>query len=99
MPKGRVFKRAITFSVDTEDDRDLIRWIEGQGNRSDAIRSAIRAFVTNNVTLGDVYQEIADIKRLVRSAALVAAQEDGDGPEPDDPEVARVEGILDGLGL
>jgi hypothetical protein len=55
------------------------------------------------LTLGDLYQEIAEVKRLLQSGVIVqggqtAVDEDGD-PAQDDPLVAEAEAQLANLGL
>lgn len=92
------------FSLDTEKDADIIAWLDSQENASEAVRKAIRAFllVSNGPTLGDVLQELGEIKRTLRAGVSVAT---GDGDQDDerrgpvDPAVLEVENILDGLGL
>lgn len=92
-------KRSITFSVDVDDDKDIIKWVDSHDNKSGAIRKAIRTFLGHDLSLSDVYQEIAEVKRLIKSGAVVAVQERNDDQGIDDPEVVQVKGILDGLGL
>lgn len=94
---GRVI---ISFSLDTEEDRDILRWLERQDgrHRSAAIREALRARLTGGVTLGDVYQAVKDLERKLdrKLKGVVAVQEapaDDDWEEP--PDVAA---ILDALG-
>ena len=57
-------KQTITFVLDTNRDRDVLRWLEGQANKSSAIREAIRAQMDRaDVTLRDVLAAIQDLKR------------------------------------
>lgn len=39
----------VCFSVHTEDDADIVRWISQQENKSEAIRSAIRTRIIDAV--------------------------------------------------
>jgi len=59
-------KQVITFSIDPEQDRDLVRWLAGLPKRqkSTAIREVLRAgLAQGGLTLGDVYQAIKDLDR------------------------------------
>ena len=92
--------------MDTERDAEVIAWLDDQENVSEAVRKAIRAFmlVHRGPTVGDVLQELGEIKRMLRAGVVLGnggndgdpAQED---QEPIDPAVAEVERLLDGLGL
>ena len=89
-------KQTVTFVVDTERDRDILRWLSSQGNKSAAIREAIRARLgQEGITLTDVYEAIQDLKRGNWTSAS-DAQPDNlvDSDEP--PDVAAA---LDSLGL
>ena len=95
-------KTSVGFSVDTERDRDILAWLELQENKSNAIRAAIRAtMLDQSVTLGDVLQELGEVKRMLRAGAVggVDQVEIDDQVESDDPDVLAVRGILDTLGL
>jgi hypothetical protein len=51
----------VTYSlkIDAETDADLVRWLDGQPNKSAAIREALRAHVRGGgITLGDVLQAV-----------------------------------------
>jgi hypothetical protein len=87
-------RQAITFVLDTVRDRDILHWLEGQENKSAAIREAIRAHLgRSGITLADLYEAIQALKRgdcLPSTQARVGAASD----EP--PDVAAA---LDCLGL
>jgi hypothetical protein len=87
-------RQTITFVLDTARDRDILHWLEGQENKSAAIREAIRAHLgRSGITLADVYEAIQELKRggwVPVSQASAAAASD----EP--PDVAAA---LDSLGL
>lgn len=92
------------FSLDTEKDADIIAWLDGQENVSEAVRKAIRAamLVYSGPTLGDVLQALGEIKRMLRAGVSLANGDDDQEQEehdPTDPLVQEVESILDGLGL
>ena len=91
------------FSVDTEKDADIIAWLDAQENQSEAIRKAIRAFLlASGPTIGDVLQELGEVKRMLRAGVVLANGDNdqgGERQEPVDPLVQEVESILDGLGL
>ena len=90
-------RQAITFVVDTDRDRDIVRWLEDQDNKSAAIREAIRTQLSNrlDITLVDVYQAIQDLKQggwVRETASMPHGQEEICEP----PDIAAA---LDGLGL
>ena len=95
---------SVTFSfcVDTQHDRNLVRYLEGipKRKRSERIRAALYQYMGEAVTLGDVYQELAEIKRAIRSGAVVQSSGDvGEDQEADDPRVARAKDAIADLGL
>ena len=85
-------------SFDLEADKDLLRWIARQENRSAAIRSAIREHISRSgVTLGDVYRAVKDLERKIETGAVaIVAGEGGEGPEVWD-EPADAAAALDAL--
>jgi hypothetical protein len=89
-------RQTITFVLDTVRDRDIIHWLEGQGNKSAAIREAIRAHLgRSGISLVDVYEAIQDLKRgawVPGPGAQAPAAAASDEP----PDVAAA---LDSLGL
>jgi hypothetical protein len=91
-----VARQTITFVLDTERDRDILRWLEGQENKSAAIREAIRTRLGNEgITLADVYEAILDLQRRSWVPASDAqASSAASSEEP--PDVAEA---LDSLGL
>lgn len=84
-------KVVIPVSMDTEADRDLLRWLERQENRSAAIRDALREYIgRGSVTLGDVYQAVKELERKLQTGAMIvggASQRSGDEWE-EPPEAA-----------
>ena len=89
-------KQTITFVVDGDRDRDILHWLDGQANKSAAIREAIRTHLEREaVTLTEVYEAIQDLKqRGWAPPADAAAGRRRDGDEPEDVAEA-----LDSLGL
>ena len=84
-------KVTIAFTLNTEADRDILRWLERQENRSAAIREAIRRHISGGVTLGDVYQAVKDLERKLRTGVVVtgnAPDEGDDWEEPPDAAAA-----------
>jgi hypothetical protein len=89
-------KHAITFVVDTERDRDILRWLGNQDNKSAAIREAIRLQLgRGGITLTDVYEAIQDLKR--RNWA--PASDSQPLNTADDCEPLDVASALNNLGL
>lgn len=86
------------FSMDSEKDRDIIRWLDAKTNRSAAIRAAIRDHMTKTegVTLADVLAEV----RALPSKLSVVAVDSGPVLEGEEPETAaaNLDGLLDRLG-
>jgi len=68
-------KAFVSLSLDTEADKDILRWLDRQENRSAAIREAIRGHLgRNGVTLGDVYRAVKELERKIETGAVVVAQ-------------------------
>jgi len=90
-------KMTVTFSLDTERDKRLYRWLEGlgRGEKSRAIRETLAAHLgQNGITLTDIYEAIQDLKRC---GVAVASQDAG--RQDDDPALAEALGNLSKLGL
>jgi hypothetical protein len=94
-------KITISWAVDEEDDRDILRWLARQENRSAAIREAIRDHLgRGGVSLGDVYQAVKAVERRLEEGVVVGDKGTGrqgdretDWEEPAEPAAA-----LDQLG-
>ena len=77
-------KITVTFSLDSERDKRILRWLEGLPKRkkSEAIREALTAHLEQNgITLQDIYEAIMDLKR----SGLAVASQDDSGPQSDIP--------------
>ena len=64
----------VCFTVDNDDDHDLVRWLDGlpKRKRSEAIRETLRAGLDRGgVTLGDVYQVVKGLERRLQNGAVV----------------------------
>jgi hypothetical protein len=87
-------KTFTNISLDTEADKDILRWLERQENKSAAIRAAIREHIgRNGLTLGDVYRAIKGLERKLEAGAVVIAGGAQEGEEevwdePDDAAAA-----------
>jgi hypothetical protein len=89
-------RQTITFVLDTGRDRDVLRWLQGQENKSAAIREAIRAHLAGEaVTLADVYEAVLDLQRCCWPR-LPDAQSTGAPTSEEPPDVAAA---LDSLGI
>lgn len=90
---------SISFSLDTDKDRDLLCWLNGlpKRERSKAIREALRVHQgRGGVTLGDIYEAIMDLRR---HGLVVAAQNAPVSPDDAPEEPPDVAAALDKLGL
>jgi hypothetical protein len=87
-------KTFTNISLDTEADKDILRWLERQENKSAAIRAAIREHIDRSgLTMGDVYRAVKDLERKLETGAVVLAggvgETEGDSwDEPDDAAAA-----------
>lgn len=83
-------KVTISFTLDTEEDKDILRWLKRQDRRrrSLAIREALRERVMGGITLGDVYQAVKDLERKMRSGSVTIAPVDDDTDWDEPPEAA-----------
>jgi hypothetical protein len=89
-------KQTVTFVVDAERDRDILRWLGSQDNKSAAIREAIRAHIgRTSITLADVFEAIQDLRR--RSWTLTPDGRPHSAASSDEPP--DVAAALDSLGL
>ena len=89
-------KVTVTFSLDSERDKRILRWLEGLPKRkkSEAIREVLTAHLgQNGITLQDIYEAIMDLKR----SGLAVAPHGDSRPQSDVP--ADVLENLSKLGL
>ena len=60
-----------SLKIDTETDADLVRWLDAQPNKSEAIREALRVHIRRSgVTLGDILQAVHDLDQRIRAGAV-----------------------------
>jgi len=88
------------FSLDPEADRDIIRWLDKQANRSAAIRVALRAYMAKEqgVTLADVLAEIRALPSRLHVVAALPAEGQAEGPATEPAGAsANLDGLLDRL--
>jgi hypothetical protein len=79
-------RQIITVALNSDSDADLLRWLDRQPNKSEAIREAIRAHIQGNgVTLGDVLQAVRDLERKVKAGAGVVSELPAEGAGYDEP--------------
>jgi hypothetical protein len=72
-----VAKRVVNFVLNSEADRDIVRWLDRQDNKSAAIREAIREHIGGTgVTLGDIYEAIKDLERRLQVGQVVTHSSD-----------------------
>ena len=90
----------VCFTVDSDRDRDLVRWLDRlpKGKRSEAIRQALRdGLAPTGVTLGDVYQVVKALERKLDAGVIVTGDSSPDSDSENAP--ADVMAALDSLGL
>lgn len=89
----------VNISLDPDHDKDIMRWLSSQPNRSAAVREAIRAYMAKEqgVTLADV---LAEVQALPSRLSVVAVSDPGPVVTDEEPEVAatNLNGLLDRLG-
>jgi hypothetical protein len=77
--------KRITFVVDTENDQDIIRWLDAQSNYSAAIRAAIRQHA-RRLTVDDVRRVVRGVVREELSTVKLTALSDEAGDESGEDE-------------
>jgi hypothetical protein len=89
-------KSFVTIALDSEADKDLIRWLGQQDNRSAAVRAAIRAQIQGNgVTLGDVYQAVRDLERKLKGGPVVIEGDQGEAYDEPPDVAAALDALAD----
>jgi hypothetical protein len=89
-------RQTITFVLDSERDRDILRWLANQENKSAAIREAVRVRLQHDgISLADIYEAILDLQR--RSWISSSAVQVSDASSKEEPPDAAA--ALDSLGL
>lgn len=90
----------VNISLDPENDRDILDWLDGQQNRSAAVREAIRAHMaeTEGVTLAAVLAEVRALPSRLSVVAVNAQPEPAEEGEEPEAAAANINGLLDRLG-
>jgi hypothetical protein len=98
---GRIMtKVTISFTLDSERDRRILRHLEAlpRGEKSAAIREALDALLGGGgVTVGDVYRAVKDIERKLAEGVVLTQTGTGSPKIPEEP--VDVAANLDALGL
>ena len=99
-------KVTMAFSLDSEADKDILSFFASLPKRekSRTFRAMARAHIgSTGLTLGDLYQELVEVKRLLKSGVIVQDGQVANGRDDestqDDPLVAEAEAQLANLGL
>jgi hypothetical protein len=89
-------KMIISFSLNPDKDRRIVQWLNGQQNKSAAIREALEAHLGGGgITLSDIYWAVRELERKIGSgASAISVLDSLSTSEP--PDVAA---NLDALGL
>jgi len=77
-----------SVSLDAVQDADIVRWIEAQSNASEAVRQAIRAYISQP-TMVDLENRLNELLALIRNLRVVEAQAEEPQTEGDEPTQAR----------
>lgn len=88
----------VCFTVDSDDDRDLVRWLDAipRRKRSALIRETLRAGLDRGgVTLGDVYQAVKGLERKLQNGVIGVSS--GDDARSECGEPAEAAAALDAL--
>ncbi len=94
-------KITVSFTFDDQEYPEVASWLESLPNngKSKAIRQVLDVHVKRqtNVTLGDVYQEVRELRRKLETGAVVLASGGTGGDVVNEPPEAAA--VLDSLGL
>jgi hypothetical protein len=89
----------VNISMDPENDKDILRWLDEQPNRSAAVREAIRSYIIKEegITLADI---LAEVRALPSRLSIVASTQPEVFEDYEEPEAAaaNLNGLLDRLG-
>ena len=90
----------VNISLDPDKDRDILEWLDRQGNKSAAVREAIRGHMakTVGVTLADVLAEVRALPSRLSVVAVNAQPELVEEGEEPEQAAANLNGLLDRLG-
>jgi hypothetical protein len=90
---GKVF---CNISLDAEADRDIIRWLDAQPNRSAAMRDAARSYLGRaGVTVADVLQAVHDLERKVKAGGVVVQDAEAGGSDEPPDVAAALDALAD----
>jgi len=67
-------KVTVSFTLDGENDRDLVRWLNGlpKGGKSERIRAVLRSgLARGGITIGDVYQAVKALESKVQAGIVI----------------------------
>jgi hypothetical protein len=94
-------KVTLAFSVDSENDRDVLAWWERQPVKSQGFRAVVREHLEKHVALVDVYLIVVDIRKMLQAGAVVRRGQAERSPEAEagDPLIAAAQAKIDNLGL
>jgi len=90
----------VNISLDPEHDKDILRWLGEQPNRSAAVREAIRSHIAeeDGITLADVLAEVRALPSRLSVVAVSSEPEPIEGGEEPETAAVNLNGLLDRLG-
>jgi hypothetical protein len=76
-------KVTLSITFDSDRDREILRRLAAEPNRSAAIRTALRQHYMPGFTLEDIQREIRELSRIMRRVDLISAPPAATGEPPD----------------
>lgn len=94
-----IMAEIVNISLSPEHDKDILRWLGSQPNKSAAVRDAIRYYMAKEegVTLADVLAELRALPSRLQVMAINSGPVLEIGEEPQ-AAAANLNGLLDRLG-
>lgn len=90
----------VNISLDPDKDHDILDWLDGQPNRSAAVREAIRSYIAKEegITLADVLAEVRALPSRLSVVAVSSEPEPIEGEEEPEAAAVNLNGLLNRLG-
>ena len=79
----------LNVDLNAEHDADVIRWLDEQPNKSEAVREAIRRMMNNDGDLAHVVRQV--LREELAKIAVGTPAEDGEAQDADPQAAARLD--------